>query len=1177
MKLFSRFLCAGIQAAFVFAALSAGSAAAQTHTHTTVLTTATCPAGDMSCIKHIVFIIKENRVYDSYFGAYTQGGADGSTLVKISNGTSIQAGHLPDSTPLDICHDWKCTISDMDFNKMDHFDTDPSCTANGRLICTEQMTGADLPNYYAYAENFVLADRYFSSIHATSFPNHMYTIAATSMGVISQATLANDPGKVEVGCAADQGATAQQLDLYGNLTTQYPCYELNTMGDLLTAAGVSWRSYAPPNIAYNAYIGINHIYNNTAVWNATWAPDTQFIKDVQTGNLPAVSWLVTLGGNEHPPISTCYGQNWAVQQLNAVMQSNQYWVTEPTAVILTWDDFGGFADHVSAPVEDLFGLGPRTPFLVISPFSKPGYVTHTQLEASSVLKFIEERWGVPSLGGRDLIANDISDAFNFSQAGNAPLILNQTSCPYVESSESFPPQALGTTSTPFYLTWSNVGTKGATFSSITTTGDFAQTNNCTTATVQAGHFCSLTFNFTPTALGARTGSIIITSTAGTQTVALTGTGSGLKISTTNVNFGNVVVGTGSKAIPVTLTNNGATALTVNRLEPVGPFTQTNNCVGTLQPAASCAINIAFHPKVPGPVPGSFTITDTDVTKTQVINLTGDGFTTASSVTSLNFGSLALGAVSAPMPVTFTNETAAAMTVGDIAVGGVQDFGEFSETNNCPTTLASKASCTIEVTFSPLHTGVANLPVLTVAYGSVESPLSVSLIGNGTVAVTNPIPTILQPARPASLVPGHASLTVTLTGMDFVSGSVVYVNGVAKTTKFVSKRGLAATLLATDLATAQTANITVVNPAPGGGISNTVLLPVINPFTVAPTAASVAAGANPVLLATGDFNGDGITDLAVANGSSHSIDIMLGNGNGTFTAGPSFSVATGVTSQPTAIAVGDFNEDGHLDLAVGVSPDSIVEIFSGDGTGNFTLGNTLPSVVNPVSIVVADLNQDGFADLAIADAMDNTVTLYLGRGNGSFFLTNMPNTTALGTPSQIVISDFNADGIPDMVIVNAKTNSLTVLPGKGDGTFKAPTATVALASSPSFVLAADFNGDGKMDLAVASSAGNSVTVFFGNGNGTFQAGVPYPTGAGPNSLALGDVNGDGILDLVTANSTGNSVSVLLGTATGTFGTNTDFPTAGAGPQSIVIGDFNNNGKLDFATADATGDDVTVLTQ
>jgi phospholipase C len=1181
-KLF-RSACAGLQLVCALAFLSSFSAAqaVQAQSGTTKPTTAVCTTGDLSCIKHVVFIMKENRSYDVYFGAYNKNGANGTTTPKLSNGTTITAPHLYDSTPLDICHDWKCNLSDEDFGKMDRFDTDPSCMANGILMCEAQLNVTDLPNYYAYADAFVLGDNHFTSLHATSFPNHLYTIAATSGGVISQGILASNPSKTEVGCRADEGATAQQIDQFGNIAALYPCYDFNTMGDLLTAAGVSWKTYAPANIAYNAYNAINHIYNNTAVWNSVYEADTAFVTDVKAGKLPAVSWLVTLGGNEHPPISTCLGQNWAVQEINAVMQSTQYWVTEPTLIVMNWDDFGGFYDHVPPPTEDMYGLGPRSAILFISPFSKPGYVSHTLTESSSVLKFIEERWGLPTLGGRDLIANDLSDTFNFSQAGNPPLVLNQTSCPYVESSDTFAPQVVGTTSQKYNATWSNQSTKSATFTSIASTGDFAETNNCTTASVTPGHFCTVTFTFTPTATGTRSGSITMTSNLGTQTIALTGTGTNVGLSTPGLNFGNVVVGTTSSSVGVKLTNNSTTSLTVTSVTPSGPFSQANTCVGTILAGASCQINVSFKPTVAGPVPGSIVIADSDPTGTQTVNLTGLGINLSPSVSSLAFGSVPVGSVSSPMTVTITNPTTASMPIDSISIGGVQDFGEFSQTNNCPTSLAAGTNCTASVTFAPLYVGATSYPTLTVyfgtgnAWGEVDSPIAVALSGNGVASLNNALASTLQ-LKPVTVAPGAKSFTLNLTGMGYATGSIVNLNGTPLTTKFVNKRNVAATILASQIATAQTANITVTNPAPGGGTSLPILFPITTSFTVAPVVSSVNAGSNPVLLAKGDFNGDGKLDLAVANGSTHSIQIMLGHGDGTFTAGASFSVGSSPTSVPTSIVAGDFTGDGKLDLAVGVSPDSIVEILAGDGTGNFTLVNTIPTVVNPVSLAVSDFNQDGFLDLVVANGQDNTVTIFLGRGNGSFRIMSTPLATALSGPVQVIVSDFNNDGVPDLMIVNSKNNTITTLPGKGDGTFGNAAAALTLASAPSGVAFGDFNVDGKMDIAVVSSTGNTVTVYLGNGNNTFQTGVAYATGAGANSVVVGDVNGDGFLDLITANGTAGTVSVLLGTGTGTFGTHTDF-SAGAGAQSIVIGDFNNNGKLDFATADSTANVVSILLQ
>jgi phospholipase C len=1188
---FFRFAYTGLQLVCVVAVFAALTSA-QTSSGSKP-TTAVCTSGDMSCIQHVVFIMKENRSYDVYFGAYVPPSgsgqtANGSTTPHLSNGTTINAPHLYDSTPLDICHDWKCNISDMDFGKMDHFDTDPSCLANGILMCEAQLNGNDLPNYYAYANNFVLGDNHFSSLHATSFPNHLYTIAATSNGVISQGILASNPSKTEVGCRADEGTTATQILPDGYTAALYPCYDIQTMGDLLTAAGVSWKTYAPANIAYNAYNAINHIYNNTAVWNSVYEADTQFVTDVKNGNLPAVSWLVTLGGNEHPPISTCLGQNWAVQEINAVMNSTKYWVTEPTLIVMDWDDFGGFYDHVPPPYEDMYGLGPRSAVLYISPFSKPGYVSHVQTEASSVLKFIEERWGLPTLGGRDLIANDLTDVFNFSQAGNPPLILNQLSCPYVESSDTFGPQVVGTTSVKYNATWSNQSTKSVTFSSITTTGPFAETNNCTTAAVTPGHFCTITFTYTPTALGKTTGSIVITDSAGTQTIALTGTGTGVglsgpSLSATGVNFGNQAVNTTSAPVAITLTNDNTTALNVTNVGLTGTFKQTSNCVGTIPSKGTCTINLTFAPTAVGAVPGTLTITDNDSTGTQTVALTGMGINVTASTSTLNFGSVPVGAVSAPQSVTVTNTSSSAEPNVVVAIGGVQDWAEFNQTNNCPSTLGPGATCTVEVTFAPQYIENTNYPILTVSfgtgnsynpYGEVDSPISVQLLGNGTAAVADALPAIVQP-KPTTIVPGSKAFTLDLYGTGFASGSAVYLNGAALTTKYTSKRAIEATVLASQIATAQTAAVTVKNPAPGGGTSLPFYIPITSQFTPAPTTSSLNAGADPTILAAADFNGDGNLDLAVANANTHSIQIMLGNGNGTFTAGASFSVGSSAVSVPTSIVVGDFNGDGIPDLLVGVSPDSTIEVFLGQGGGNFTLVNTLTSVVNPASMAVADFNQDGYLDFVVSNAQDNTVTVFLGKGNGSFWITSNPLATALSNPVQVAVSDFNDDGVPDVLILNANNSTLTLLPGKGTGIFGNAAAAVKLTGTPTGIAVGDFNRDGKMDIAVVSASG-TVTVFLGNGNNTFQTGVSYATGAGADSIAVGDVNGDGFLDLVTANSSAGTVSVLLGTGTGTFGTHTDY-NAGAGAQSIVIGDFNNNGKLDFATADPTADVVSILLQ
>jgi len=378
------------------------------------------PAG-LNQIQHVVFIIKENRTFDNYFGTFP--GADGATSGVMSNGQQVPLTHEPDSLPHDLCHLWQCAIDAIAGGKMNGFNID-----NGSLAYT-QFIESDIPNYFAYARQFVLADHMFSSLHGPSFPNHLYTIAAQSGGVIDLPSPDQGPSGAW-GCDAPSSTTVTVLSANGTPTKSFPCFDFQTLADRLQSANVSWKYYAPgkgqSGYIWSAYDAINHIRNSSA-WADHVVPDTQFVTDATNGNLPSVSWLTTsMELSEHPPQSACNGENWTVQQINAIMQSPDW---KSTAVFLTWDDYGGFYDHVPPPVLDVYGLGPRVPLLIISPFAKSGYVSHTNYEFSSVLKFIEERFNLQPLTLRDTEANDMSDSFDFSQTPQQPLILNARTCP----------------------------------------------------------------------------------------------------------------------------------------------------------------------------------------------------------------------------------------------------------------------------------------------------------------------------------------------------------------------------------------------------------------------------------------------------------------------------------------------------------------------------------------------------------------------------------------------------------------------------------------------------------------------------------------------------------------------------------------------------------------------------
>jgi phospholipase C len=323
------------------------------------------------------------------------------------------------------------------------------------------------------------------------------------------------------------------LDQQGKRAQVFPCFEFQTLGDTLETAGISWKYYAPPEDTpgynWSAFDAIGHI-RNTSQWTEHVVSDSQFAADAQSGKLPAVSWLTPPWNySEHANAGSCDGENWTVEQLNAVMQG-PLWDT--TAIFLTWDDFGGFYDHVPPPSIDQFGLGPRVPMLIISPYAKPGYVSHTQYEFSSVLAFIEKRFDLPALTPRDEQANDMLDSFDFKQTPLSPLRLQPRSCPEIgpvadfeNPSINFSAQRVHTTSPPQRSKVTNRGTAPLIILHVKTTGDFAQTNNCKhPLPVKAS--CTFSFTFTPTKAGHRYGSVMVTdnTTDGPHFFSLSGRG-----------------------------------------------------------------------------------------------------------------------------------------------------------------------------------------------------------------------------------------------------------------------------------------------------------------------------------------------------------------------------------------------------------------------------------------------------------------------------------------------------------------------------------------------------------------------------------------------------------------------------------------------------------------------------
>jgi FG-GAP-like repeat/Putative Ig domain/Beta-propeller repeat len=396
-------------------------------------------------------------------------------------------------------------------------------------------------------------------------------------------------------------------------------------------------------------------------------------------------------------------------------------------------------------------------------------------------------------------------------------------------------------------------------------------------------------------------------------------------------------------------------------------------------------------------------------------------------------------------------------------------------------------------------------------------------------------------------------------------------------------------LADDIVTllkAGTCSITASQPGNG---SYSAATPVMRSFTVSVAKISgsffaapgnpFAVGRIPGSVAVGDFNGDGIRDLAVANESGNSVTLLLGNGAGGFmpAAGSPFAVG----SIPSSVVVGDFNGDGIPDLATANNVSNNVTVLLGNGSGGFTAaaGSPFAAGTSPFSVVVGDFNGDGIQDLATGNLDSATVTVLLGNGSGGFTPAPGSPFAVGGDPVSVVVGDFNGDGIQDLAVANENDNNVTVLLGNGSGGFAAANGSpFAVGDLPFFLVVGDFDADGIQDLAIANSASNNVTVLLGNGSGGFTEAPasPFAVGATPGSVVVGDFNGDGIQDLATANNVSNNVTVLLGNGSGAFAAMTGSPfAAGAYAFSVVTGDFNGDGIEDLATANFGSNNVTVL--
>jgi FG-GAP-like repeat len=340
---------------------------------------------------------------------------------------------------------------------------------------------------------------------------------------------------------------------------------------------------------------------------------------------------------------------------------------------------------------------------------------------------------------------------------------------------------------------------------------------------------------------------------------------------------------------------------------------------------------------------------------------------------------------------------------------------------------------------------------------------------------------------------------------------------------------------------------------------------------------IALGGQTEGVAAADFNGDGILDLAVVYSypAPASLAILIGKGARTFKLPVSYSLL----SAPTVLAVGDFNNDGSPDIAVGEGND--LQIFLNAGNGTFYLAATY-QFYDVTSIAISDFNGDNNLDLVVATSNSNFVSVMLGKGDGTFL---SPITYPAGNGANgVAVGDFNSDGKLDLVVSNGydlehDQDQFSLLIGDGDGTFQSP-VSFATDQIPIAIAAADFNGDGKLDVAVLCSYWNIpvptgtdvVDIFFGNGDGTFQKNTSYHMDFEASGLAVADLNYDGAPDIAVLNAFGGDVTVLLNQRNGAFAPasyQSYVASLFAGTTSITAGDFSGLGPLDLLAAGGNG--------
>jgi hypothetical protein len=661
------------------------------------------------------------------------------------------------------------------------------------------------------------------------------------------------------------------------------------------------------------------------------------------------------------------------------------------------------------------------------------------------------------------------------------------------TSLSFAPQLVGTTSAAQTVTLANTGNISLQITSLATSGDFLQTNNCGSELL-AGASCSINVQFAPAGTGTRTGALTITDNAAgsPHTVTLSGTGTAPRVSLSpaSLSFASQLVGTTSPARAVTLANTGTALMTISGITAGGDYAQTNSCGGSVAAGGQCTINVTFTPTAEGSRSGTITVTDNAPGSPHGVPLAGTGIPPAATLRSLTFNPNELQGRSAGTG-TLTLDVAAPQ-------GGV-------------TANLSSDNATLQVPPSvTVPSGSTSVNFL-VTSGPVASPVRVTVTASsGTSRLTGALslipraPTINRLNPPKSQI-SHSGLTLTVTGEDFSTVSVVRWNGADRPTSFNSLTQLTVQIAGADLESPGVRQVTVYTPSPGGGVSNA-----LN-FTIGPT--------------LNDFDGDGKSDFAGWRPSTQTWYVVT-SGAASVTLTQQLGAATDI------LVPGDYDGDGKTDFAV----------WRPRGGWWYIVSSTSPGVLSKLQWgraedipVPGDYDGDGQVDPA-----------FWRRSSGHWYI--LPSSDASlffaqewGDTGDIpVVGDFDGDGKTDMAFWRPGNGTWYIIPSSDPDTPQA----VPWGETGDVPVPGDYDGDGKTDVAVwrranstwyvrpSSAPDTSLTRVLGN-----PGDIPEP----------GDYDGDGRTDFA-ARSAQTGRCVVVSSADGTTWTQT---VGAAGDHSATL--------------------------